>query len=229
MKGKFEMNKKNEQIYELSREKITTFSQIEYLMNTHSFIDGKVIPLPEGGKPINKKQLAELLGTNPQTVSEWKTKGRKISKHYIGLICEYFKCDKDFLLCRQALPSVPDNKDFQKFLDSQYYELFIRLLLLNGCKKYIPCRVIDFLTADGIEAEHKFYYIDPITNERVTCSCIESNFSINDIVIQSGDTYKLIPYNLFRRFIKDILEYTEFRTSKIIQTADNVDIVELFR
>lgn len=76
------MNKKNEQIYELSREKITTFSQIEYLMNTHSFIDGKVIPLPEGGKPINKKQLAELLGTNPQTVTEWKTKGRKISKHY---------------------------------------------------------------------------------------------------------------------------------------------------
>ena len=104
--------------------------------------------------------------------------------------------------------------------------------MLNGCKKYIPFRVIDFLKADGIEgieAEHKFYYIDPITNERVTCSCIESNFSINDIVIQSGDTYKLIPYNLFCRFIKDILEYTEFRASKIIQTADNFDIVELFK
>ena len=53
------MNKKTEQIYELSREKITTFSQIEYLMNTHSFIDGKRFFFPRdikyfknGGEPI---------------------------------------------------------------------------------------------------------------------------------------------------------------------------------
>lgn len=220
------------QIYEISREKVTTFSRIEYLLNTHSFIDNKVVPLPEGGKPMNSKQLAELLAVQPSRVSEWKTEKHQISKYYRDLICFYFKCDEDFLLCRQALPSVPDQKtDFQKFIESQYYDLFFRLLVLNGGTEYKPLRVIDFLKPDteGIEDKNKFYYIDTTTNELVTCSCVDSAFNINDIIIESGGIYKRIPFTVFDMFMKDIFEYTQFRSGKLFQSAAEFDITEFYK